>query len=348
MDQAASLPDAASGVGLANEAIVEDDPIFEPSTKRARGCVDDAADANTEKAKPVVDTPSVGKDRGNDDNKHRKYTLLPFYGEHKRAVSSLSFAPTTTSSSSAAAAASSFSRGTHGAMSYNSNAGQLPVLCASASADGCAKVWDLTQSLLPPSSEMLQDDDGDGDNFTISKKKLAQSSPNTAYKLDPKVNLVGHGRGINGELHLLLSRLLRFAFFTITSDSEYDILSFCSTRLDITWSPTASYIATASDDKTLRLWCAETGEAFVEFRGHASFVFSCKFNPQSNLLVSGVRGKKVTSLRINNVSFAKKIACNSIWTVVFISNSSRSTKPSSCGIFDAANALQPCQHIRIL
>jgi hypothetical protein len=26
----------------------------------------------------------------------------------------------------------------------------------------------------------------------------------------------------------------------------------------------------------------------VEFRGHSSFVFSCKFNPQSNLLVSGV------------------------------------------------------------
>jgi hypothetical protein len=57
---------------------------------------------------------------------------------------------------------------------------------------------------------------------------------------------------------------------------------------DVAWSPTASYIATASDDKTLRLWSAETGDAFVEFRGHTNFVFSCRFNPQSNLLVSGV------------------------------------------------------------
>ena len=57
---------------------------------------------------------------------------------------------------------------------------------------------------------------------------------------------------------------------------------------DITWSPTAQYVATASDDKTLRLWSAETGDAYVEFRGHSNFVFSVKFNPQSNLLVSGV------------------------------------------------------------
>jgi COMPASS component SWD3 len=49
----------------------------------------------------------------------------------------------------------------------------------------------------------------------------------------------------------------------------------------------APCIATASDDKTLRLWDAHTAEALVEFRGHSSFVFCVKFNPQSNLLVSG-------------------------------------------------------------
>lgn len=72
-------------------------------------------------------------------------------------------------------------------------------------------------------------------------------------RLDPMLSLIGHSRGIN----------------------------------DVAWSPTASYIATASDDKTLRLWSAETGDAFVEFKGHTNFVFSCRFNPQSNLLVSG-------------------------------------------------------------
>lgn len=82
--------------------------------------------------------------------------------------------------------------------------------------------------------------------------------------------------------------------------------------LDVTWSPTASYIVTASDDKTLRLWSAETGDAFVEFRGHASFVFSCKFNPQSNLLVSGVSTVAMQIIccrRLSTLSSASSCAC---------------------------------------
>ena len=132
--------------------------------------------------------------------------LLPVYGEHKRAVSSVSFAPPTSNGPVAT--------------------------CASASADGTVKLWTVDYSI------------GRLDTTTDIKS----STPLTA-----RSHLQGHTRGIN----------------------------------DVCWSPTAEYLATASDDKSLRLYDATKGETFVEFKGHQNFVFCCKFNPQSNLLVSG-------------------------------------------------------------
>ena len=112
---------------------------------------------------------------------------------------------------------------------------------------------------------------------------------------------------------------------------------------DVAWSPTASYIATASDDKTLRLWSAETGDAFVEFRGHTNFVFSCRFNPQSNLLVSGVsalareRQWGMASLLFTIIRFPREFSLDfptlfsNAWRDSFHCCRSRSTRPSSCG-----------------
>lgn len=79
---------------------------------------------------------------------------------------------------------------------------------------------------------------------------------------------------------------------------------------DVAWSPrTGGFIATASDDKNLRLWdvvrsssnsggtsVGKTGggtvkkwggEALVEFKGHSNFCFSVNFSPMGNLIVSG-------------------------------------------------------------
>ena len=171
----------------------------EPSRKRAR--VSGGGKASTD----TTDCMNI-------DEVH-SFTSLPIHGEHKKAISSLSFAPSSSGS-------------------FNT-----PILCASADSSGCAKIWDITKYIR-----------------TADTLGVVESNNDVATVIiDPRCNLYGHSRGIN----------------------------------DIAWSPTAEYIATASDDKTLRLWSAETGESYVEFKGHTNFVFSCKFNPQSNLLVSG-------------------------------------------------------------
>jgi len=139
-------------------------------------------------------------------------------------------------------------------MSLSSNDGHVQVLCASSSADGCAKVWDITKNMADHAQTNANSTVNDiALGNESAGANLTSSSTSPATRLHPKLSLFGHNRGIN----------------------------------DIAWSPTASYIATASDDKTIRLWSAETGDAFVEFRGHTNFVFSCRFNPQSNLIVSG-------------------------------------------------------------
>ena len=167
-----------------------------------------------------------------EEQPRRPFVLLPFYGEHKRAVSSLSFASSHSSRSSSS--------------SYNSNVANARALCASASADGTARIWDVTRD---SNTGKLVSSSSTNDASSITP----EGNGDSGTRIDPTISLIGHSRGIN----------------------------------DVAWSPTAAYIATASDDKTLRLWNAETGDAYVEFRGHANFVFACRFNPQSNLLVSG-------------------------------------------------------------
>ncbi|KAL3923347.1 MAG: hypothetical protein SGILL_001714 [Bacillariaceae sp.] len=163
--------------------------------------------------RPLDDT-----DMGEEEEKDKSspFICLPMYGEHKRAVSSVALAPTRLTKDSSA-------------------------LCASASADGSVKIWDLGDPHHPNSKE-------------LKEKRGGSGNMNDDYPLTAASNLVGHSRGIN----------------------------------DVCWSNGVDpFVATASDDKTVRIWDAQASEQLVEFRGHDNFVFCCQFNPASNLVVSG-------------------------------------------------------------
>ncbi|KAL7485104.1 hypothetical protein ACHAW6_010707 [Cyclotella cf. meneghiniana] len=188
-------------------------------------------------ANPSVDTtatnaPTTRKRPRHASSPPRPYVLLPFHGEHKRAVSSLAFAPALPH--------------TNQSFLVDSSSSEILARCASASADGSAKIWDISRDML-------------------NEAPLEKGDGSTSRGLKPALTLQGHARGIN----------------------------------DVSWSPSTMYLATASDDKTLRLWDVSSssssssseeedlGDALVEFRGHLDFVFSCSFSPASDLLASG-------------------------------------------------------------
>lgn len=57
---------------------------------------------------------------------------------------------------------------------------------------------------------------------------------------------------------------------------------------DVDWNSSGSYLATASDDLSARLWDAETGACLTTLLGHTNYVFCCQFNPAGNILVRSV------------------------------------------------------------
>ena len=225
------------------------------------------------------DTNSHNKEK--DINKTNPFVPLHYFGKHNKAISAVAFAPT-----------SQYSPWTY---DYTSNDSFLMddysisnhtgfrreksyAICASSSADATVKVWNITNDMIAEiheannthrsKKETPMDLDATNCNFPVSQQMM------------PLSNLVGK---------LLFDWI--YSLFPFSScfylNIIFDIPGHSRGINDLAWSRTAEYIATASDDKTLRLWDVSTSDALVEFKGHTNFVFALNFNPQSNLLVSG-------------------------------------------------------------
>ena len=61
----------------------------------------------------------------------------------------------------------------------------------------------------------------------------------------------------------------------------------------VCWSPDGSRLASASDDKTVRVWDASTGEAVHVLEGHEDTVYSVCWSPDGSRLASASRDTTV-------------------------------------------------------
>lgn len=188
----------------------------------------------------------------------RPYALLPFHGEHKRAVSSVAFAPTPREYVAVSTAR-----------------------CATGSADGTAKIWDLTPAMLQ--SININDDSGGAND------KQSSSTP-----LKP-LTLSGHTRGINDVAWSPSRRYLSTAsddktlrlWDASTSDALVEFKGHLAFVFSTHFSPVSDLMASGSFDSTVKLWDVRSGSCVSTLPAHSDPVTSVRFNYDGTCVASG-------------------------------------------------------------
>ena len=57
--------------------------------------------------------------------------------------------------------------------------------------------------------------------------------------------------------------------------------------MSVAFSPNGQHIASGRDDKTVRVWDAETGKYVLTMQGHAEMVYSVAYSPNGQHIASG-------------------------------------------------------------
>ena len=100
------------------------------------------------------------------------------------------------------------------------------------------------------------------------------------------------------------------------------------------WSPDGSLLCTGSDDQTLRLWNAETGQCVKVLRGHTHFVMCCDFSTKGNMLVSGSMDETIRIWEVRSGDLLKEVPAHSdpVTSVKFSPDSSMFVSSSYDGL----------------
>lgn len=219
---------------------------------------EDAGETNlspTDQDEPRNTTDNECVQLNNEHDPHiYDYTSLPVYGLHKRAVSCVSFAPTISSASMC------------------TPSGQ--VICASGSADGSVRLWDISKDLSLASVDATAD----------IKTKLTAEQPHQdlTNQMNPVVTVTGHVKGIND-----LAWSPRALNLMVTASDDKTCKLWDVTRSTGSATETSSVLAGKPSISATSSENNHIHHPLVDFKGHSNFCFSVKFNPQGNLIVTG-------------------------------------------------------------